>query len=395
MLLDPHTTDLVNAVQRTMQDWMPAFEADLAWLAGHDRGYHEKAGVDAAIAWMRDKLAALGCETRVFASETTGDTLAGTLRGMGQGRCLLIAHLDTVWPAGTAAGWPLRVEGRHASGPGVVDNGSGSLAGYYVLKALQNAGHADYEALTLVCNGDEESGSLFSGPVIQQLAAGCDAALCLEAPAAPDEFISARGGSMGVTLRVAGRRAHTQINHQQGANAILELAHKIIAAESLSDSTGEPAVCVVTSSGGPQSGTVPDTAEAQFDVRLKTMADAPQVEAGFAEIAARNWVPGTSTSLTTQIYHPPMERLPGTARLAALAQAIGASLGLALRETSNPGVSDACFATVAGVPTLCGLAPFGDAYHTRGEWLDLGTVPERVALAAGLVAAGRAAGAEA
>jgi glutamate carboxypeptidase len=82
-----------------------------------------------------------------------------------------------------------------------------------------------------------------------------------------------------------------------------------------------------------------------------------------------------------------MERVPGTARLAALAQAIGASLGLALRETSNAGVSDACFATVRGVPTLCGLAPFGDGYHTRGEWLDLGTVPERVALVAGLAAA--------
>jgi glutamate carboxypeptidase len=131
-------------------------------------------------------------------------------------------------------------------------------------------------------------------------------------------------------------------------------------------------------------------AEAQFDVRLKSMADAPWVEARFAEIAARSWVPGTTTTLTPQMYHPPMERLPGTARLAALAHAIGASLGLALREVSNAGVSDASFATVAGVPTLCGLAPFGDDYHTRGEWLDLGTVPERVALVAGLVAGGQA-----
>jgi glutamate carboxypeptidase len=386
MQLTPEVTALVHAVQRTMQDWMPAFEADLGWLVGHDRGYHDKARVDAAVDWMGDKLAALGCETRVFASEATGNTLAGTLRGTGHGRYLLIAHLDTVWPAGTAAGWPLLIEGRRASGPGVVDNGSGSLAGYYVLKALQHAGHAAFEALTLVCNGDEESGSLFSGAVIRQLAEGCDAALCLEAPAAPDEFVSARGGSMGVTLRVAGRRAHTQINYQQGANAILELSHKIIAAESVTDTTGEPAGCVVTSSGGPQSGTVPDAAEALFDVRLKSMADAPWVEARFAEIAARSRVPGTTTTLTTQMYHPPMERLPGTARLAALAQAIGASLGLALREASNAGVSDASFATVAGVPTLCGLAPFGDDYHTRGEWLDLGTVPERVALVAGLVA---------
>jgi glutamate carboxypeptidase len=386
MLLESKTTALVQAVQQTMQDWMPAFEADLAWLVGHDRGYQHKAGVDAAVAWMERKLAALGCETRVFPNEATGNTLAGTLHGTGRGRTLLIAHLDTVWPAGTAAEWPLLIEGRRASGPGVVDNGSGSLSGYYVLKALQHAGYMDFEALTLVCNGDEESGSLFSGSVIQQLAAGCDTALCLEAPPAPDEFISARGGSMGVTLRVAGRRAHTQVNSQQGANAILELAHKVIAAESITDATGDPVVTVVTSSGGPQSGTVPDTAEAQFDVRLKTLADAARIAACFDEIAAKTWVPGTSARLSTQLYHPPMERVPGTARLAALAQAVGASLGLALRETSNAGVSDACFATVRGVPALCGLAPFGDGYHTRGEWLDLGSVPERVALAAGLVA---------
>jgi glutamate carboxypeptidase len=371
-----------------MQAWMPQFEADLAWLVGHDRGYHHKAGVDEAVAWMRAQLAALGCETQVFASDTTGNTVTGTLRGTGQGRYLLIAHLDTVWPAGTAAEWPLRVEGWRASGPGVVDCGSGSLSGYYVLKTLQHAGHAEFEAITLVCNGDEESGSLFSGAVIEKLAHGCDAAFCLESPAAPDEFVSWRGGSMGVTLKVAGRRAHTQVNYQKGANAILELAHKIVAAHTIAGTDGEPLACVVTTSGGPQSGTVPDTAEAEFDIRLRALADIALVESRFADLAAQTWVPRTATSVSSLVYHPPMEPQPGTPRLAALAQAIGRELGLALRESGNAGVSDASFATVAGVPTLCGLAPFGDDYHTRREWLDLGTVPARVALVAGLVAAG-------
>ena len=366
---------------------MPDFQADLAWMAVHDRGFAYKAGVDAAVDWMAARLQALGCQVELFPSPATGNTMAGTLRGRGQGRYLLIAHLDTVWEVGTAAGWPLRLEGQRAFGPGVVDNGSGSLTGYYVLKALQQAGCDRFEAVTLVCNGDEESGSLFSGQVIQQLARGCDAAFCLEAPAAPDEIISRRGGSMGVTLRVSGQRAHTQIEPEKGANAILELSHKVIEAHQIMAADGQALACVVTIQGGPQSGTVPDTAIAEFDIRLASLDDIARVETCFAEIAAGAHVPGTTAAVSAILYHPPMERLPGSPRLVALAQDIGLELGREIKDTYCAGVSDACFGSVEGVPTLCGLAPFGGDYHTRGEWLDLGNVAERVTLVAGLVAA--------
>ncbi|MGQ0602793.1 MAG: M20/M25/M40 family metallo-hydrolase [Anaerolineales bacterium] len=370
-------------LQQTMQAWMPDFITDLGWLVSHDRGYMHKPGVDVAVEWMRSQLEALGCAIQTVTSESTGNLVTGTLRGHGQGRYLLLAHLDTVWPEGTAVRWPLAIDGHIARGPGAWDNANGSLTGLYVLKALRQLEYADFGEVTLLCNGDEELGSLFSGDIIRQVARGHDAAFCLEAPTRADEFVGQRGGSMGCTLRVTGQRAHSQMGG--GANAIVELSHKIMAAERLKREGVW--VLPVTSRGGTQSGMVPDEAEALFDVSFLKMDDVDFVERGFKEIAAHTTVPGTATELSTILYHPSQERLPGTARLSTLAQSIGREMGIELKDVFSSGVADGSFASAEGVPTLCGLTATGGAAHTRNEWLDLSQVALRVSLVAGLVMA--------
>ena len=383
MTLTSQTLTRLQHVRQTMQACMPDFIADLRWLVSNDRGYMHKPGVDAAVAWMRERLEELGCVIRMFENASGGNVVAGTLHGKGRGRYLLLAHLDTVWPAGTAAEWPLTLDGDFARGPGAWDNANGSLTGLYVLKALCQLGYDDFAELTFLCNGDEELGSLFSGPLIREIARGHDAAFCLEAPARADEFVGQRGGSMGCTLRVAGQRAHSQLGG--GANAIVELSQKIVAAEAIKREGVW--VLPVTVRGGTQSGMVPDEAEALFDVSFLKMEDVAFVESGFREIAARTRVPGTTTTLSTILYHPPQERLPGTARLSALTHAIGRELGIELKDVFSSGVADGSFASVEGVPTLCGLTATGGGAHTREEWLDLSHVTTRVTLVAGLVLA--------
>jgi glutamate carboxypeptidase len=387
MPLKPEVVSTIQQLKRVMEAWFPDFQEDLAWLVAHDRGATYKAGVDTAAEWMLAKLRALGCITEVYPSDDCGSTIAGTLKGRGQGRFLIMAHLDTVWPEGTAAEWPLRIEGNRAMGPGVVDNGSGSLTGYYILKALQALGYDNFEEVTLVLNGDEETGSLFSNKIIEQLSRGRDAAFCLEAPDHPDEIVSERAGSMVYDLRVTGKKAHSGTSPEAGANAILELAHKLVACHQISGEDEVLAINAVTAEGGPQSGIIPDYARAELDVRMKTLAEIEWLDARFHEIAERIWVLGTSATITGKVYHVPMERVPGTAYLVELAQAIGRELDLELKERFCGGVSDACFATVVGTPTLCGLAPFGQLYHTRDEYLDLSTVVPRATLVAGLVVA--------
>jgi glutamate carboxypeptidase len=369
-----------------MQEWMPAFRSDLTWLVSQDRGYMFKPGVDAAVEWMHGRLEELGCDTQLFPSTDTGNAVAGTLTGHGRGRYLLLAHLDTVWPQGTAAEWPLCIEGDKASGPGAWDNGTGCLTGYYVLRAQQHIDPAAYGEVTLLCNGDEESGSRFSGEIIRRLARQHDAAFCLEAPTDPHEIIGQRAGSMGCEMHVRGERAHSQ-TPGAGINAILELSHKIVAAHEIRRGRSGVWVQAVTTEGGIQSGSVPNEAQALFDISFNEMKDVAWVEARFQEIAERSWVPGSATSMSTILYHPPQERLEGTGRLVELALAIGSALGVELRDTFCTGVADGSFATAEGVPALCGLSASGGGAHTRQEWVDLSQVAPRTALVAGLVLA--------
>jgi glutamate carboxypeptidase len=68
------------------------------------------------------------------------------------------------------------------------------------------------------------------------------------------------------------------------------------------------------------------------------------------------------------------------------AKDIGVRLGLSFGATATGGVGDANTIAGTGVPTLDGLGPVGGADHTPEEWLDVSTVPVRVALLASLIA---------
>jgi glutamate carboxypeptidase len=73
---------------------------------------------------------------------------------------------------------------------------------------------------------------------------------------------------------------------------------------------------------------------------------------------------------------PPMERSPGTIRLAQLAQRLAGDVGFDLAETSTGGGSDGNFTAALGVATLDGLGPDGGGAHADSEhlliesWLD-------------------------
>ena len=86
------------------------------------------------------------------------------------------------------------------------------------------------------------------------------------------------------------------------------------------------------------------------------------------------------------VEYPPMERGPATGRLVELAKEIAAELGFDVADASTGGASDANTVAAAGTPVLDGLGPIGGDDHSPDEWVDLGSVPERVAVLAGLIA---------
>src|ERR1700683_1068454 len=53
---------------------------------------------------------------------------------------LIIGHLDTVWPLGTMAARPFRIDGNRAYGPGTFDMKSGLMIAAFAMQAIKALG---------------------------------------------------------------------------------------------------------------------------------------------------------------------------------------------------------------------------------------------------------------
>jgi glutamate carboxypeptidase len=90
---------------------------------------------------------------------------------------------------------------------------------------------------------------------------------------------------------------------------------------------------------------------------------------------------------------PPFEASPSTdAIVAAAIELMGVVGGPALRAVETGGLSDACWTSAAGLPTLDGLGPVGGADHGPDEYIDVGSIADRCGMLAGLIAGLGAAG---
>ena len=321
-----------------------------------------------------------------------GDMVVGRRAGrrpVGKGgrRLLLLAHIDTVFDAGTAAARPFRSRGRRAYGPGVTDDKAGVICGFEAVEVLCDVvGFDDFAAITLVCSPDEEIGSPFSRPLIEALAGDHDLALGLEAARTNGDLVSARKGIAAFTVEVEGKAVHAGVRPVEGVNAILEAAHKTVAFQALNGRWPEVTCNVGVLRGGGRINVVPDRALMQLEVRATTAAALEQAVAQVARIVATATVPGARAQLLSTHRHLPMERTSAAATLIAEAQAVARELGFKVGETATGGAGDANTTAAAGLPTIDGLAPVGGQAHGPDEWLDLDSVVPRTALLAGLLA---------
>jgi glutamate carboxypeptidase len=297
--------------------------------------------------------------------------------GNGAPRVVLLGHLDTVWPAGTLARWPLTVRDGRATGPGVVDMKAGLVQLFSALSTLDSL-----DGLAVVITSDEEIGSVSSRELVEQTAAGAVAALVLE-PSAAGALKTARKGTASFVLRVTGRASHAGLAPDQGINAGVELAHQILAIAALGDAGRGTTVTPTVASIGTTSNTVPAGAELRVDVRAFEPAELDRVAAAMR--ALRPVLPGAQLTVEAGPSRPPMPA-SASADLFALAGNLAGELGLGpLRGEPVGGGSDGNLTAGIGVPTLDGLGAVGGNPHAEGEWVDLAAMPQRAALVAALV----------
>lgn len=139
------------------------FLKDLAPLVNLDCGTSNTAGVTRAAEIMKAHYESIGftCELVDLGPTVGKGLLARNKPEAGYYDVMMNAHLDTVFPDGTAAARPLSVDGDRAHGPGCSDCKGGVLAVFY---ALKNARKEDLDRLSICVayNPDEETGSVAS-----------------------------------------------------------------------------------------------------------------------------------------------------------------------------------------------------------------------------------------
>ncbi len=97
-----------------------------------------KAAVDRVAEAVAEKFSRLGGEVRFHRAKDFGSHLQVNFGGKSAKPVLLLGHYDTVYPLGTLATMPCRVERNKLTGPGVLDMKSGIALMLHALAALQD-----------------------------------------------------------------------------------------------------------------------------------------------------------------------------------------------------------------------------------------------------------------
>lgn len=354
-------------------------EEYLGWLetmVNIDSGTGDSEGMEQLAAVIRQIVKQWGGEIQTLPA-VDGSQHYYFSRGIGR-KILLVAHLDTVFPKGTVARRSFEVRGDRAYGPGVSDCKSGVVTILAALAALAQRGWPELQ-LGAFFNTDEEMGSPGSGELIRNLARNAEAVLVLE-PAEGETLTVARKGIGRFKLRVFGKAAHSGSNFTDGASAVVELSHKILALHQACDPQARITFNAGVISGGSKSNIIPDYAEAQIDLRLKTAAQRETAVRQLETIAARQWVLGTHSQLEGGITRPPLEVTEENMALYQQFKQLGREMGLELEPLESGGGSDANLVATVGVPVLDGLGPIGGGHHTAEEYLELPSLRQRIEL---------------
>ena len=225
----------------------------------------------------------------------------------------LIGHLDTVFPPGTFEGY--QRDGELARGPGVLDMKGGLVVVAHALRAIAETVGLDAIApIRLVIVADEEVGSPEGQGIIREAIADAQGALVFEAGRKGDAIITRRKGTGSMNAVATGRAAHAGNNHKEGKNAIWALARFVDRAQSLTDYARGVTVNVGVISGGTSKNTVPDSAEAQLDLRFETIADGEKLVSDLRAAAEAHGVEGVTIAVTGGVARQPLERTDGERR---------------------------------------------------------------------------------
>jgi glutamate carboxypeptidase len=324
--------------------------------------------------------------TRIPGRDGFGDNLIArtAVPKRGDTKPILIAgHLDTVWPLGTLEAMPYRVNGQKAHGPGIYDMKAGSFLSLHVVRSILRQRVPTRRPIVLLLTPDEEVGSPTSRELIEREAALAAAVLIPEPAGAGGACVTARKGVGRFLLRVEGIGAHAGGNFQDGASAVVELAHQIMTLHDMVDLERGITLNAAPVWGGTRPNVIPPEAGCEIDLRVNSTADGERMEREILGLTTRT--PGCRVTVEGGMNRPPFAESPGISALYEKARALAGDIGIDLPRQHRGGGSDGNFTAAMGIPTLDGLGCPGAGAHVRHEHIIWRDLAPRAALIAGLL----------
>ena len=354
-------------------------------IVNMESGSQNKTGIDAVAARLGQALASEGAAVKIVEMEKAGNMLVAEVgAGRNKPAVLFMGHMDTVFPLGTVAKRPFTIRDGKAYGPGALDMKGGIVAALFAIKALNAAGYTD-RPLKVILAGDEEIAHANSNAadVFMQEAKGAAAAFNCETGFVDDAIVTGRKGSAVFTLEVKGVGVHAGNEPENGRSAILEISHKVIDIQNLTNWEQGTTFNVGVIEGGIVPNAVPGYAKIVVDIRYQDPALLPDIERQLAEVAAKQYVPDTTTTLTQTPGIAPMQTTDGVKQLFEVVKKTYAEMGLGTPYGKYVGGgSDSAYSVMAGVPTVCAMGVKGGRNHSPEEFAVVDTLYERAKLLA-------------
>lgn len=392
--LNPDEERIVAYVDGHQEEFIGDLEAALRI----DSATENLPGVARMGDFFRSRLEALGFATRWAelppATGRAGHLVAERAGTRGR-RILLLGHLDTVYPGGTA-----RREGDQLHGAGGADMKGGDLVMLQALRALHAAGVLADTRILVVLTGDEEAPGLpqeVTRRDLREAGARSDLVLAFESAAGETGTI-ARRGIVTWELEVQGATGHSSgiFSEAMGSGAVYEAArilqgfHEEL--RTLDGITANPALIAggaaveLDRTGGKVEGKTNIVAQRTLvrgDLRFLNADQLAAARARMEAVVAKH-LPRTSAVLQFHEGNPAMP--PSAGGLALLHELDQASrdLGLGPITAFDPrarGAGDIAFVSPP-LPGLDGLGLSGEGEHTPHETADLSRAPVLVKRAA-------------
>ena len=261
----------------------------------------------------------------------------------------------------------------------------------FVLAGLRRLVGALATPVVALFTCDEEIGSPYSRKFIEAEARAARIALNAEPGRPSGNVVTGRKGGVFMRCEVLGKAAHSGSSFADGASAISELAHKIIAFDKLTDLPKGITLNVGLIKGGQSINTTAPYAEGAIDLRFLNAHDRDAVMSRIDTYRGDEHDRGDQRQADHYRRIHTTGSDPGVARPARAVSDRGRNAWDSTVEGEFTGAcADSGFSAGVGTPTLCGVGPVGGRVHTADEYLEIDSlVPRAQAVALTIARLGR------